>query len=135
MKTPKPTAPISLIFAARFREDAHQLIAWGFAEAKSQIRIDYDEDAITGKIADGIKLLLESGCKRWFVNQWFGQFLNSPNLSQKTAEFTCYVKYFSGFTLHNNRDQSNFGYFGYDLELKHACLKNCPKYCQLYSQK
>ncbi len=66
MKTLTPThSPTVVLFTNRFRKDVHQLIAWGFEKAKSQITTD-DEEDITGDIYKCIKNLLRSGQQSWF---------------------------------------------------------------------
>lgn len=42
-----------------FRKDAHQLLAWGYEDARSQINADNEETDITGFIASKIENRLD----------------------------------------------------------------------------
>jgi len=43
-----------------FREDAHQLLAWGYQDARRLITPDREETEITGFIAEAIEARLDS---------------------------------------------------------------------------
>ncbi len=47
-------------YALSFREDAHQLLAWGYLDARNRIRPDQEETEITGYIAEAIQARLDS---------------------------------------------------------------------------
>ena len=42
------------IYQQAFREDVHQLLAWGYEDARSRITPDAEEEVITAFIAEGI---------------------------------------------------------------------------------
>lgn len=49
-----------------FRQHVHELLAWGYEDARSRITADHEEEEITGFIAEAIqKRLIASDCPRW----------------------------------------------------------------------
>ncbi|MDQ2731388.1 MAG: hypothetical protein M3Y56_07000 [Armatimonadota bacterium] len=44
-----------IVYNKRFRECVHQLLAWGYQDARSSIGSDTEEDAVTGYIAEAIE--------------------------------------------------------------------------------
>jgi len=49
-----------------FRQHVHELLAWGYADARSKITQDREEEEITGFIAEAIReRLAASVCPRW----------------------------------------------------------------------
>jgi hypothetical protein len=68
MTTTKSTQiPFITTFTTQFRKQIHQLIAWGFTDARHRIQSnDEQEPAITGFIAEAIKDRLRAlDCPRW----------------------------------------------------------------------
>jgi len=49
-----------------FREHVHELLAWGYGDAKKRIRYHHEEEEITGFITEAIQnRLATAGCPRW----------------------------------------------------------------------
>ena len=48
------------IYQQAFREDAHQLLFWGYADSRNRIGPDDEEEAITAYIAEAIKLRINA---------------------------------------------------------------------------
>lgn len=50
-----PHIPTWGSYTERFREDAHQLLVWGYSDTRAQIKPDQEETTITCHIADAIE--------------------------------------------------------------------------------
>src|SRR5947209_8149388 len=49
-----------------FRQHVHELLAWGYEDARSRITQDHEEEDMTGFIAEAIQeRLIASDCPRW----------------------------------------------------------------------
>jgi hypothetical protein len=46
-------------YCATFRQDAHQLLAWGYEDARRQLTPDLEEDDITGLISEAVEERLD----------------------------------------------------------------------------
>jgi len=60
LKTTGSHRPTWITYSKRFREDAHQLLAWGYAGAVARIKPDHEETVITCFITDAIELRLNA---------------------------------------------------------------------------
>ncbi|MBI5205855.1 MAG: hypothetical protein HZA11_13155 [Nitrospirae bacterium] len=67
IKTSEPSLTYYGAYSESFREQAHQLIAWGYADARHRIRSSNEQEpAITGFIAEAINNRLRaSDCPGW----------------------------------------------------------------------
>jgi hypothetical protein len=58
--TPSSAKPDWSVYEKFFRRDAHQLLAWGYEDARSEIKSDQEETTITGFIIRAIRKRLNS---------------------------------------------------------------------------
>jgi hypothetical protein len=64
-KTLTPNSPDFEVYVRAIKIQVHQLIAWGYQDARYLIKSDSEEPSITGFIKEAINNRLRADCPRW----------------------------------------------------------------------